>query len=170
MKSRNLTIGILVSILALSAFIGCTDGPATQPTSSPAASNDETTSQQPCPVTLANGIQPPGQTELSAQYHGNGMLWTILPQGGTLTIDPDRSGKLRMKFGWWRAVNGRLTIEGYRLDGSDDKLTADIPDGYGDTGFQATGIYFPSEGCWEVTGKAGKGELKFVVEVRKGAE
>ncbi|HEY0069415.1 MAG TPA: hypothetical protein VGE04_05545 [Chloroflexia bacterium] len=170
MKSRNFMLGIVASILAMPALTGCINDPAAQPTSSPAASNDRTTSRPPCPVTLANGNQPPGETGVAARYYGNGVLWTVLPDGGKMTLTPDKSDKLGMKFPWWRGVEGKLTIEGHRLDGPGDKLTADIPDGYGTTGFQATGIYFPGEGCWEVVGKAGREELKFVVEVRKGAE
>jgi hypothetical protein len=36
---------------------------------------------------------------------------------------------------------------------------------YYPTGFQAIGLYFPTEGSWEVTAKAADGELSFVVWV-----
>ena len=70
-----------------------------------------------------------------------------------------------MKFPWVRGVRGKLTIQGKRLDAPAPPLRAHIPDGYGDTGFQATGIIFPSEGCWEVTGKVGDSSLTFVTRV-----
>ena len=53
------------------------------------------------------------------------------------------------------------------LDGSAPPLIADIPDGYGDTGFQSSGVIFPAEGCWEVTGKVGTTVLTFVTRVVK---
>jgi hypothetical protein len=35
------------------------------------------------------------------------------------------------------------------------------------TGFQASGVYFPNEGCWEVTGRVGRTTLTFVTFVIK---
>jgi len=49
-------------------------------------------------------------------------------------------------------------------------LRARIPDGYGDTGFQATALIFPTEGCWEVTGKVGEASRTFVTRVVKVGE
>jgi hypothetical protein len=43
-------------------------------------------------------------------------------------------------------------------------LTAEIPEGYGETGFQATGLVCASEGCWEVTASAGDATLTFVTQ------
>ncbi len=180
MKSRNLVLIALVGIAALTALTGCLDGPAAQPrptsTANGASPNDATPAdgktlyQQPCPVTVANGSQPPGETVRSSRHHGNGMLWTVLPEGGKIAIPPNKEGTLDWKFPWWRGVVGRLVIEGRRLDGTKGEVTSRIPDGYGDTGFQSTAVFFPSEGCWEITGRAGDGELKFVVAVRKKGE
>ena len=60
-----------------------------------------------------------------------------------------------MKFPWWRGagLRGKLTIHGRRRDAAAPPLLADIPNGYGDPGFQATALVFPTEGCWEVTGQ-----------------
>jgi hypothetical protein len=79
----------------------------------------------------------------------------------------DSDGSLSMKFPWWRGVRGKLIIEGRRLDASAPPLRASIPEGYGDTGFQATALIFPTEGCWEVTGKVGETRLTFVTRVVK---
>ena len=78
------------------------------------------------------------------------------PRGPGLVLE---DGSLSMKFPWWRGVKGKLTIAGRRLDGSVPPLRARIPDGYGDIGFQATALIFPTEGCWEVTGKVGDTSL-----------
>jgi hypothetical protein len=84
-------------------------------------------------------------------------------RGGRIRPRPD--GALGMKWPWWRGVAGALSIEGRRLDGPAAPLRAQIPDGYGDRGFQVTGLLFPSEGCWEVTGRAGGAALTFVTRV-----
>ena len=134
-----------------------------------------------CAVTHPNGTQPPvkdfggtmtypptyhGPRHTFPGSHGNGKLWTILPLDGILLVVPDADGSLSDKFMWWRAVRGALTIEGHRLDGPAPPVRPDIPCCYHDTGFQASGITFPSEGCWQITGQAGDSKLTFVLEVR----
>jgi hypothetical protein len=64
-------------------------------------------------------------------------------------------------------VAGALTITGRRLDAPAPPLAASVPSGYGDTGFQASGAYFPTEGCWQVTGKVASTSLTFVTFVIK---
>ena len=81
----------------------------------------------------------------------------------------DRLGRVGMKFGWWREVAGQLRITGRRLDASAPPVRSDIPDGYGLSGFQATGVIFPTEGCWEVTGTVDGSSLSFVTFVIKRA-
>ena len=123
-----------------------------------------------CPTTEPNGSQPPGESVESPDYFGNGQLWTNLWPDGITRIDPDQvlpDGRLGMKFPWWRVISGKLTIEGQRLDGTAPTLEADVPDGYGDTGFQVSGIIFPGEGCWQVTGKVSEALLTFVTQVVK---
>jgi hypothetical protein len=39
------------------------------------------------------------------------------------------------------------------------------PDGYGDTGFQATALIFPTEGCREVAGEVADTRVRFVTRV-----
>ena len=124
-----------------------------------------------CPVTQPNGSPPPGQEPNRLDF-GNGKLWTVLWPGGTVVFRPGGpgsvlpDGSMSMKFGWWRGVRGKLTIQGRRLDAAAPPLRARVPEGYGDTGFQSTALIFPTQGCWEVTGKASKAELTFVTEVR----
>jgi hypothetical protein len=151
--------GLLVS-LALSAAVVDGQNSATPAPSAPATS-------QSCPVTVPNGRTPPGERS-SLYHHGNGVLWTSLWPNGDILItqnllDPD--GALGMKFPWWRGIQGQLTIEGRRLDTPAPPLTADVPDGYGHTGFQASGLIFPTDGCWEITGRVDGASLTFVVRV-----
>jgi hypothetical protein len=69
-----------------------------------------------------------------------------------------------IKVGWFRPEAARLQISGSRLDGWAPALEAHVPCCY-PTRFQATGLTFPTEGCWEVTAKAEEKVLTFVVEV-----
>jgi hypothetical protein len=77
-----------------------------------------------------------------------------------------RGGALRAKFMWYRGstVHGVLYISGSQLDagGVVHGRTA----GYGLTGFNASSISFPGEGCYRVTGRAGGAALSFVTLVR----
>jgi hypothetical protein len=145
------------------------------------------TTQPACEVTLPNQRQPPvknfgGTVTYAADYkgprdgpdpnsHGNGKLWTILWPEGTVVFQPGGAGfigddgSLSMKWPWYRAVQGRLTIRGKRRDGPAPPLRADIANGYRETGFQATALIFPTEGCWEVTGQVGESTLTFVTRV-----
>jgi hypothetical protein len=121
-----------------------------------------------CPITQPNGSAPPGEAP-SDMYLGNDLLWTVLwPDGKIIMTEahnrkPD--GSLSMKWGWWRGLTGPLSIEGRRLDAEATPLRADIPDGYGETGFQVSALIFPTTGCWEVTGRVGEASLTFVTEV-----
>lgn len=105
----------------------------------------------------------------SAFAVGNDDLWVGgLGPGGVLPADErmvEEDGSIGWKLGWWRYVRGSLEITGRRLDGGAPPLRASVPDGYGSTGFQAAGVYFPTDGCWEVTGRVGEASLTFVVFV-----
>jgi hypothetical protein len=128
-----------------------------------------------CPVTPPDHSIPPGQSRNPgadrAPYYGNGRLWTVLPPNGTVREPPKRDGSIQEKFPWWRGVGGRgrLTIAGRRLDAPAPPLRASIPGGYGLTDFQASGIIFPTAGCWSVTGAAGTATLSFVTLALNGA-
>lgn len=126
-------------------------------------------SPKECSVTTPNGSAPPGEAP-SGLHHGNGELWVVIAYGGRIVADesmiqPD--GSVRVKFPWWRGVSGQLEIVGRRLDASSPRLQAGVPSGYGDIGFQSTAVFFPTEGCWEITGRVGNAELTFIVHVTK---
>lgn len=89
----------------------------------------------------------------------------VFKPGGAGFVLPD--GSLSMKFAWQRGVRGALRIDGRRLDAAAPPLRAHIPAGYGDIGFQATGIIFPTPGCWEVTGRVGDATVTFITKVIK---
>jgi len=142
--------------------------PPSEPSPSPRAVS--LPSGAACPVTRPNGAPPPEGEAPDGNWLGNGRLWTVLWPKGMVVVPPDGvepDGGLGMKFPWWRApdVHGALHITGHELT-LGFPVRADIPDGYGDTGFQASGIVFPVEGCYQFTGEAGGAQLTFVTMVR----
>lgn len=68
---------------------------------------------------------------------------------------------------WWRGegAEGELTIEGSELHGRPGSVSAIVLPGYGLTGFQVTGVIIPSDGCWEVIGRSGDAELRFITRL-----
>ena len=98
--------------------------------------------------------------------YGNDVLIVTLPNDGTLhPSDISRGLSGGVKFPWWRIGHGDLAIVTRRLDATTAPLPADVPAGYGDTGFQVSGLNFPAAGCWEVSGRVGGKTLTFVVNV-----
>lgn len=75
-----------------------------------------------------------------------------------------RAGKEGNKMGWFRPGGVPMEVTGRRLDGEAPTLEAEFPCCY-PTRFQASGLYFPTEGCWELTAKAADSVLKFIVKV-----
>ncbi len=129
-----------------------------------------------CPVTLPNGISH----EYGRYYginHGNKeeTIFTILEDDGRWVFWPDgpgeigEDGKLRIKWGWWRTVEGDVKISGARLDANAPRMPEEIlrgvEDGYQETGFHPSLLTFPSEGCWEITARVGEESLSFVMLV-----
>jgi hypothetical protein len=128
-----------------------------------------------CPVTIpsSGGASP-------AFNYGNGVLGVGLPEDGIIRAKPGDSlpavladGSIAQKFPWQRAVWGGLFIVGKRLDASAPPVRPDLTGNYGSSGFQASTLIFPTEGCWEVTAFVGEREkpsgppLTFVVQVVK---
>ena len=131
-------------------------------------------SEEACPVTYANGNAPPGYPSYSPGFHGNGAIWTPLWPRGKILITPpyvEPDGSLRMKFPWWWKEPAPLAIQGRRLDAAAPPLRAEVAASYDDGPvqfqFQPSMLFFPSEGCWEVTGKAGDASLPFVVLIER---
>jgi hypothetical protein len=148
-------------------------------TRSAAARGDASTpvASKTCPLTFPNGKKPPRAAAAQLPpvppvFHGNGKLWVKLWPFGVIVARPsviDRDGSIGIKLPWWRGVSGKLTITGTRLDAPAPPAKADIPSGYGPSGFQPSGVVFPTQGCWKVTGRVGKARLVFVTLVVKAA-
>jgi hypothetical protein len=106
-----------------------------------------------CPVTRARWRPRSGLRE--------GRLWIAFrPTGGVYRVPAEnvaRDGSLGVKIAWQRGrgLRGRVTVEGRRLDGRAPAVRRRISSrGYGLTGLQASGIAFPTHGCWTVTASA----------------
>jgi hypothetical protein len=182
-------VGLAGLLLAASGLAGCTDDQPAMPTGVPATTAARITASSPpqpvtladakrCPVTLPRSVGPagvsPGDFFGGGASHGNGKLWVGgLWRRGVIIAGPEfvaQDGSVGMKFGWWRAATGKLQVTGRRLDSPAPPARAYVPDGYGDSSFQASGVDFPTEGCWEVTGALPTTSLRFVTFViKKGA-
>jgi len=139
--------------------------PSAPPTAMPTAT---------CNPTQPNGDAPPGE-DPGPGWYGNGRLYTGLWPNGEILATPsfvEADGSIGMKFPWWRApgvgVAGDLRITGHEISSS-ASIRAVIPDGYGQR-FQSSGIYFPMEGCYEITARSGDTSLVFVAKVTKVAK
>jgi hypothetical protein len=161
------------------ALAACSGNPSTISTPSPLVISTDipsnsmsalvTTTPAPCLVTPYSSERPPDKNTASftSTWYGNEALWAGLapPYDGEWYAGP--SG---LKVLWYRSVAGKLTVEGRRLDASASDLQADIPEGYGSSGYQSSGLIFPTEGCWEVIGRVADKELRFVVNVHPAEE
>lgn len=129
-------------------------------------------SDSACPVTAPNGSTPPGEAA-DPRNHGENGIWTVLWPDGTVIVpaeNVDDRGVLWMKFPWWRGdgVVGRLEVSGHEMS-TRAIIESDVPDGYGMTGFQASGLGFPKPGCYTITAGAGGARLSIVTSVRLAA-
>jgi hypothetical protein len=117
-----------------------------------------------CPVTDAIWAEPP--RDPNTDPFGMG-LWYINADrtiwagfdAVRMVACPDGN-----KVGWIRPQGAQLTVSGRRLDSHAPPAKASIPCCY-PMKFQASALYFPTEGCWEILAKAGTSELTFVTRV-----
>jgi hypothetical protein len=131
-----------------------------------------------CPVTVPGPDDPAAAPFSAASFnYGNAFVrvqlnWRetltagTLPGGGSVaTLNPD--GSVYAKVGWWRGVPGQLVVRGRRLDARAPPFRGDVGTvaSYGASGFVASGLTFPSVGCWQVVGKVGRASLTFVVKI-----
>lgn len=149
----------LMTLLLLCLTVACTGAPFSQ---------DNT--QRDCPLTKPVWEKPPvdaaiPDTPTYSYYFVNEdrSIWASAGWAGN-EVDPLQVREEGIKVGWFRPAGATLEISGHRLDAKAPALESDIPCCY-PTRFQATGIYFPTEGCWEVNAKAEDKELSFIVWV-----
>lgn len=123
------------------------------------------------PLVRDSAAPDPGADPIvSADWYINAArtIWVgPVPSGGWPAGDRffGTAGKGQKTY-WVRPQDTELTISGRRLDATGAPVEARIPCCYR-SGFQVVDLYFPTEGCWEVTAKAGSDELRFVTQVRR---
>ena len=122
-----------------------------------------------CPVTEPSWVLPPDdpavQSESSYGYYYVNEDRSIWASAWWFNLDENYlvPGE-GLKTGWFRPAGEMLEITARRLDGDAPAFEASVPCCY-PTRFQATGLTFPTAGCWEVTAQAGESLLTFVVEI-----
>ena len=160
----------LALCLALAALVGCAHGDIDEKTEH--VEQGQVTDS--CPVTSPNAEVVRHGAHFN---YGNGELWTSVWREGNVVFRSGgpgfihANGSMSMKWPWYRehSIEGELEIQGRRLDApSERSVSANHSPVLGDPGFHAGAITFPSEGCWEVTGRAGDASLTFVTLVIKG--
>jgi hypothetical protein len=133
--------------------ISCAASPLTRESAPPDSSAD--------PIRHANWYINADRTIWAGPVPDDG--W---PSGGKLSV----GGVVvdDQKTYWVRPQGTRLVISGRRLDAVAPPVEAHIPCCY-TSGFQIVGLFFPTEGCWEVKATAGEKELQFVTQVKPPA-
>ena len=117
-----------------------------------------------CPVTQTIYDEPPRVP--NADPFGVGHWYVNADRtiwaGWEATSKTDQERKKVM----WIKPKGTFEIRGRRLDADALPLSMTLSDGTG-TGFEPTSMFFPTPGCWEVTGSVSDASLTFVTLVTK---
>jgi len=130
---------------------------------SSAPGTDATQQPSTCPATEAIRAEPP--RDPNADPFGVGPWYvnadrTIWGSAGVRLVAGPKGNKVL----WIRPQGTELTISGRRLDANAAPAKATIPCCY-HTRFQASGLAFSTDGCWQVSAKAGTSELTFITLV-----
>lgn len=163
---------VIACLLVGIALTGCTAINRTDSGDSPETPGPDLAVSTPtavCPVTQPEWVKAPEDSavlntpELGYYYvNQDRSIWaSAWWTGGEYPLRVSEEG---VKVGWFRPAGATLAITGRRVDGLASPLDAHVPCCY-PTRFQATGLYFPTSGCWEVTARAAGSELSFVVWV-----
>ena len=114
---------------------------------------------QSVPATSSCPVTPLKEADSPAYYNDDRTMSIIDTRGW-------RTGDIGVKVHWIRPRGTTLSVTGHRLDGDNsESLKATVPCCYSSY-FQASRLYFPSRGCWEIMAKAGTSELRFVIDIR----
>lgn len=171
---HRLTAFLSLSVLAVTALPGCTAvdifdsvSISLTPTVSPVESPPPA---KACPATEPVWLKPPADAAVQnppefGYYFVNEdrSMWASAWWAGQEEYHV-RTSEEGIKVGWFRPAGATLEITGQRLDAQAPPLKAQVPCCY-PTRFQATGLVFPTRGCWEVTARAADSHLSFVVWV-----
>ncbi len=164
---------LITCLLAGSVLTGCRAVSALEPHMSliaPTEVRAQGALADTCPITKPLWLKPPDDPAVQnppvyGHYYAN--QDRSLLASAWWTGEEDQSLRVRengVKVGWFRPAGVLLEMSGQRIDGQAPPLEAHVPCCY-PTQFQATGLIFPTAGCWKVSAKAAGSELAFVVWV-----
>jgi hypothetical protein len=166
--SKNLfLIGVMTAFAA-----GCTQSDRTSApaTSQPAKLTEARATADKCVLTQPikspapeNTEGGPADTSVQSWYS-----WFVNADRTIWMLDQPRTAGQRTKTAWFRPARTKLEVTGRRLDAAAPPLavrTSPTGDEYRHM-FQPSTMTFPTEGCWEITAKAGASEARFVVKVQ----
>lgn len=151
----GLRILLLASLLSACTSAGSDSGAAS--VSTPASVRNDSCRQTP---TQPESLPVEVRDWLSGSdtgVVGSGGLWVLIPDASWLEQSQDAvTGKTlyNLKLAWYRQIPGRLRVFAIRIVDLNNLewATVHVPSGYPTTGFQPTGIEFPSTGCWWIVG------------------
>ena len=123
-----------------------------------------------CPVTFQPALLDDPQFGWGSYQtaYGSEDLRVTLKHGGVFTVTDNlvnEAGEYGDKFLFWGPEHSDsfLEITGHRLDADAPPLRADIAPS--SAGGLAVALYFPTTGCWEVTGTRDDDSVTFVLLV-----
>jgi len=125
-----------------------------------------------CPVSLPVPDYPVGGPNASNAWYANAdrTIWAFFwgwdfVLRGPDQPDPKTGYEPGQKVLWYKPASP-LIVTGRRTDGAAPPLVYTSRDPRPQGTMQASRIYFPTTGCWDVDAKAGSSELRFVVLVK----
>ncbi len=124
----------------------------------------------PAPFRPIEGVAP------FTFYYGTPQLFTRLNRESRTGV-PARNGNVRIKWPWFssdlssaEASSGKalLSLSARRLDANAVAVVVAGPKiARSDVFFYSSTLEFPSDGCWEITGKRKEAVVSFVVWIRR---
>ena len=169
MKFMRALICLLIVIL-LTACTTTRTASQTPPAPTPIVSSIQTPSANACSLTEPTWAKPPEDSAVQNPpaygYYFINEDSSIWASAWWTKQDENylRAGEEGIKVGWFRPAGATLEVTGQRLDAQAPPLEFHAPCCY-PTRFQASGLGFPTPGCWEVTARAEDRNLSFVVWV-----
>jgi hypothetical protein len=125
-----------------------------------------------CPLTFQPGLleNPPMGWGSYQTAYGTDRLRVTLKQGGVFVVTDalvNEAGEYGDKFLFWapEISSSPLKVTGHRLDAEAPPLRASQSPA--SAGGLAVGLYFPTTGCWEVTGTRGEDSVTFVLLISR---